>query len=82
MYRYKLTEIGDDSVKEFQQERIDGFNRINDLFAQLFPLIKDAKQETIKYYQENDTSYEVVYSTDLAADYIQDMINLFKPDQK
>jgi len=82
MYKYKLKEQGEESAKKFQQERLQAFDEVSDAMAQLKVLLDDARTETEKYYKENPTSYSVVYSTDLARDYIQDVIKMFKQDEE
>lgn len=82
MYKYKLKEQEEESAKGFQQERLQAFDEISDAMARLKVLLDDARVETEKYYKENPTSYSVVYSTDLARDYIQDVIKMFKQDEE
>jgi hypothetical protein len=77
MYKYKLKEQENDSKKGFQQERLRAFDEISDKMARLKVLVDDARTETEKYYKENPDSYSVVYSTDLAVDYLEDMIKMF-----
>lgn len=81
MYRYKLKEQDDTNKKAFQQERLRAFDEISDLMAQLKVLLDDGRAETEQYYKENPTSYSVVYSTDLAKDYIEDVIKMFKQNE-
>lgn len=66
------------SPKEFHQERMEGFDRIGDLIGQIQPLLRDAKAETEAYYKSNPKSYSVVYGTDLAIDYLNDIISILK----
>ena len=77
MYKYKLKEQENDSKKGFQQERLRAFDEISDKMARLKVLVDDARVETEKYYKENPDSYSVVYSTDLAVDYLEDIIKMF-----
>ena len=81
MYKYKLKEQDSVSEKAFQQERLRAFDEISDLMAQLKALLDDGRTETEKFYTKNPTSYSVIYSTDLAKDYIQDVIKMFKQDE-
>lgn len=81
MYKYKLKEQDSVSEKAFQQERLRAFDEISDLMAQLKVLLDDGRTETEEFYKKNPTSYSVVYSTDLAKDYIQDVIKMFKQDE-
>ena len=82
MYRYKLKEQDNPSYKAFQQERLRAFDTISDKLAQFKALVDDARDETEQFYKENPTSYSVVYSTDLAEDYIEDMIKMFKQGEE
>jgi hypothetical protein len=83
MYKYKLKikEQEDLGPKQFHNERMLGFDRIEDLLGQIKPLLDDAKQETEQYYRENPTSYSVVYGTDLIHDYLNDILKILKPEE-
>ena len=59
--------------------RILGFDELETKLNQLVPLLKKAKQDTIKYYQTNP-NFEVLYGTELASSYLDDLIELFKPE--
>lgn len=81
MYKFKLKEQPQ-SEKAFQQERLRAFDEVSDKMARLKVLIDDARVDTEKFYKENPTSFSVVYSTDLAIDYIEDVIKMFNQDQE
>lgn len=83
MYRYKLSEKANQtqSAKQFHVERMQGFDRIEDLLGQIQPLLNDAKAETEQFYKDNPKSYGVVYGTDLIVDYLNDIINVLKPKE-
>tara|TARA_R110002153_G_scaffold110000_2_gene250984 strand:+ start:337 stop:582 length:246 start_codon:yes stop_codon:yes gene_type:complete len=81
MYQYKLKEQPQ-KEKAFQQERLRAFDEVSDKMAQLKVLVDDARVDTEKFYNENPTTFSVVYSTDLAIDYIEDIIKMFKQDQE
>jgi len=83
MYNYKLSEEAaqSDSVKQFHNKRMLGFDAIEDLLGQIKPLLDDAKAETEKYYKENPKSYAVVYGTDLIQDYLKDIISVLKNEE-
>ena len=53
------------SVKEFQQERIAAFDEIDEQLKMIRLLLVDAKNETVKYYQQNPDSYGIVFPTDM-----------------
>lgn len=76
-FKYKLNEITREAEK-FQQQRIDVFDEIESKLANLTKLIKQAKLNTMKYYQSHPDSYNVVYGTDLANDYLKDLFTLFE----
>ena len=82
MFKYKLKEQDKPSNKVFQQERLRAFDDLSDKLAQFKALVDDARVETEQFYKENPTSYSVVYSTDLAQDYIEDMIKMFRQDEE
>lgn len=83
MYKYKLKikEEKDLGPKQFQNERMLGFDKIGDLLGQIQPLINDDKQETEQYYKTNPDSYSVVYGTDLIHDYLNDILKILKPEE-
>ena len=49
-----------------------------DLIGQIQPLLKEARQKTIEYYNNNPESYDVVYGTDLIKDYLLDITKILK----
>jgi hypothetical protein len=75
-YGYKLKENQD--PKEFHAQRIEGFEKISDKLFEIASLLRKAKSDTKKYYEENPDSYAVVYGTDLIQDYLDDIIELLK----
>lgn len=85
MYKYKLNSKireavpgGTSSRQKYQEERIAAFKQIQDKLNTLYPLIDNAKEETIAYYKENPQSYAVVYGTDMILDYLNDIEELLK----
>ena len=85
MYEYTLiNEVEkDDKLAQFQEERIQAFDKIEDRLENLVKSLRQAKIETIKYYRENPDSFGVVIGTDLIADYFKDIFTLLeKPDRK
>jgi hypothetical protein len=54
------------------------FDAIEDKLNQLVPMMQQAKHKTVDYYRENPESYSIVYGTDLAQDYLDDLLQLFK----
>ena len=53
------------SVKEFQQERIDAFDEIDEQLKMIRLLLVQAKNETVSYYQQNPDSYGVAVPTNM-----------------
>ena len=72
--------INDPARRKFIKSRLLGFDAIEDKLNQLVPMMQKAKNKTIDYYRQNPNSYAVVYGTDLAQEYLNDLINLFKQD--
>ena len=70
--------ITDVDRKKFIASRILGFDELETKLNELLPLLQQAKHETMDYYRSNPNSFAVVYGTDLANDYVNDLIELFK----
>lgn len=69
--------LSDPSLKQFVETRITDFDKIEDKLNTLLPLLKKAKTETMEYYKTNP-EFKIKYGTDLAVDYLDDLITLFK----
>ena len=79
MYKYKLSKKlneADPARINFQEERIGAFKQIEEKLNNLYPLIDNAKEETIAYYKDKPQSYAVVKPTDLILDYLNDIEEL------
>ena len=63
---------------EFQNKRVDAFNSIEKDLNNIYKLISNAKNETIKYYNDNPESFRVHTPTDLIKDYLKDIKKLLK----
>jgi hypothetical protein len=72
--------VNDPSRRKFIKERITAFDAIEDKLNQLVPLMQQAKSKTIDYYRNKPESYAIVYGTDLAQEYLNDLIELFKQE--
>ena len=70
--------INDPRNKKFVASRILAFDELERKLNQLVPLLQQAKHKTLDYYKQNPASFSIVYSTDLANDYLNDLIELFK----
>ena len=71
-------QINDPDKRKFIASRIMAFDAIEDKLNQLVPMLQQAKNKTIDYYRNKPESYAVVYGTDLAQEYLNDLIDLFK----
>jgi len=69
--------LQDDSLKQFIETRVSDFDKIEDKLNTLIPLLKKAKTNTMDYYK-NNPDFKIKYGTDLAVDYLDDLITLFK----
>jgi hypothetical protein len=65
------------ALKKFIGDRIGDFDKIEDKLNTLLPLLKQAKDETMEYYKTSP-DFQVKYGTDLAVDYLDDLITLFR----
>ena len=70
--------INDPQRREFVKSRITAFDALEDKLNQLIPLMQQAKNKTIDYYRNKPESFGIVYGTDLAQEYLNDLIELFK----
>jgi len=64
-------------LKTFIKSRLEGFDTLEQKLNELLPLLQNAKEKTLNYYK-NNPNFNVLYGTDLANDYLNDLINLFK----
>jgi len=69
--------ITDPDKKKFIASRILGFDELERKLNELLPLMQQAKHKTMDYYRANPDSFTVLYGTDLANDYVNDLIELF-----
>lgn len=69
--------LSDPSLKQFVETRMKDFDKIEDKLNTLLPLLKNAKKETMEYYK-NNPEFKIKYGTDLAVDYLDDLITLFR----
>jgi len=69
--------IQDEKLKRFISNRVLGFDAIGNKLNELIPLIRSAKQKTINQYQQSP-EFQVLYGTDIAESYLDDLITLFK----
>lgn len=69
--------VVDPDRRKWIMKRLKGFDTLETKLNQLIPLLQQAKHKTLDYYRENPESFSVVYGTDLANDYLNDLIELF-----
>jgi hypothetical protein len=74
------TQINEPSRREFIKSRIMAFDALEDKLNQLVPMMQQAKNKTIDYYRNKPESFGIVYGTDLAQEYLNDLIELFKQE--
>ena len=68
------------NLKKHITDRILGFEKIENKLNTLVPLLGDAKNKTMDYYKQNP-DFKIVYPTDLAVDYLDDLIEMFKKEE-
>jgi len=69
--------LTDPSLTQFITNRVSDFDKIEDKLNTLLPLLKQAKEKTMEYYKMSP-DFKVQYGTDLAVDYLDDIIKLFR----
>lgn len=69
--------LTDPALTQFITSRISDFDKIEDKLNTLLPLLKQAKTKTMEYYK-NSPDFKIQYGTDLAVDYLDDIIKLFR----
>jgi hypothetical protein len=73
----KSLNVESPALQKHITDRVLGFNKVESKLNELLPLLSKAKQKTLDYYRQNP-NFSVVYGTDLAVDYIDDLIEMFK----
>ena len=76
----QLFEKEEEEKKNFQLKRIEAFDGVEEKLNNIYTMISNAKNETIKYYKNNPDSYKVVKPTDLIGDYLEDIKKLLKKE--
>jgi len=69
--------IPNPKLSSWVRERIEAFDTIERQLNELVPLLQQAKKDTVKQYSQ-DPNFSVIYGTDLAQEYLEDIIQLFK----
>ena len=70
----------EEEKKNFQSKRIEAFDGVEEKLNNIYTMISNAKNETIKYYKNNPDSFKVVKPTDLIGDYLEDIKKLLKKE--
>lgn len=69
-----------DTPENFQKKRIEAFDNIEQRLNSVYPKISNAKNKTVEYYNDNPTSYGIVYPTDLILEYLNDIETLLNQE--
>jgi hypothetical protein len=64
------------ALSNFVTTRLEDFDKIEDKLNILLPLLQKAKKDTMEYYKISP-DFKVQYGTDVALDYLNDLIQLF-----
>jgi hypothetical protein len=65
---------------DFHNKRVAAFDSIEKELNDIYKLISNAKNKTIKYYNDNPKSFRVQTPTDLIKDYLNDIKKLLKDE--
>ncbi len=76
--KYRLVKEQDNKVKNFQEQRVQAFDKLESRLEDIKKLLRQGKIETIKYYRDNPESFDVVKGTDLIEDYFKDIESLLE----
>ena len=71
-------DIKDPETKNFVNDKISDFDKIEDKLNTLVPLLKDAKTNTMEFYKNEANRKDTKYSTDLILDKLTEIITLLE----
>jgi dsDNA-binding SOS-regulon protein len=74
--KYRLVKEQENKTEQFQKERIEAFDKLENKLDEIKKLLRQGKIKTIKYYRENPGSFDVFIGTDLIGDYFKDIETL------
>ena len=74
--KYKLVKEQENKAEQFQKQRIEAFDELESKLENVKKLLRQGKINTIKYYRENPSSFDVFIGTDLIGDYFKDIETL------
>jgi len=69
--------VENQALKKHITSRILGFDKVENKLNELIPLLAQAKNKTMDTYRQKP-DFAVIYGTDLAVDYLDDLIEMFK----
>jgi hypothetical protein len=76
LFEEETEEMSD--VGKFQQMRVEAFDEIESKLNNLLPVLSNAKNKTIDYYNDNPSSYSIVFPTDLIKELITQIEEIIK----
>ena len=74
--KYRLVKEQENKTEQFQKERIEAFDKLENKLDDIKKLLRQGKIKTIKYYRENPGSFGVFIGADLIGDYFKDIETL------
>ena len=74
--KYRLVKEQENKTEQFQKERIEAFDKLENKLDDIKKLLRQGKIKTIKYYREKPGSFGVFIGTDLIGDYFKDIETL------
>jgi hypothetical protein len=72
----EVKELYEAKLTDFQQERIAAFDDIETRLNSLSPLISNAKNDTIAFYNEHPGSYDIYKPTEMILNYLKNIETL------
>ena len=73
---FSKKKIHEGELNDFQKERIDAFTDIETRLNALAPLVSNAKNDTVEFYNNNPGSYEIYKSTEMILSYLKNIETL------
>ena len=77
----EVKQLWEEETKQFQQDRITEFDKIEEGLNSLAPALSNAKNNTINYYSANPGDDSILISTDLILNYIDNIKTLLKGEE-
>ena len=74
--KYRLVKEQENKTEQFQKERSEAFDKLENKLDDIKKLLRQGKIKTIKYYRKNPGSLGVFIGTDLIGDYFKDIETL------